>query len=597
MTSLPRLGAAALLLASVSTLALLAHDRAAAAEKAPWQQLAQAGQGGPPPEKKGEAAPQGEQQGEAPDENGKKKRGKKKDEGGQGGQQGPGPEPKSEHKDRGRDRDHNGGQQEGPPREKHQPQREEVPSFKKKETPPAVKEQAPPVMKPKELPPPKATPREPVEAPPPLEQEHKKIEPPKAPPEPKETPKAIEPPPASKKLEPAPKSENGNGAGKALEPAQKGTKGPDGNEKWKGDRDKSAGPQGAPQGPTAPPASNLAPVEAPHTPAAKPLPPELKATTPRPPPNETDTQRVERHRKSFEDLKQQRHEVKEDGGKRTVIEEPDKRRIIREDGKSTIRHDETERFKRLYRDTREERRPDGTNITIAIGPGGIRIMTEVDRDGRAMRRWRRGADGRDVVLFDNRNYYRRFGSRPPSFLDAIVNLAPPVVRIPRDRYIVEYDGASEDDIYEALTAPPVDDIDHPYSLEEIRQSPYLRDRMRRLDLDTITFDFGSWEVDPRDYGRLERLARVMNRILSRNPDEMFLIEGHTDAVGSDEDNLTLSDRRAESVALILSEEFGVPAENLTTQGYGEQFLKVPTDGPERLNRRTAARRITPLLAR
>ena len=78
---------------------------------------------------------------------------------------------------------------------------------------------------------------------------------------------------------------------------------------------------------------------------------------------------------------------------------------------------------------------------------------------------------------------------------------------------------------------------------------------------------------------------------------MFLIEGHTDAVGSDEDNLTLSDRRAETVALILSEEFGVPAENLTTQGYGEQFLKVPTDGPERLNRRTAARRITPLLAR
>ena len=78
-----------------------------------------------------------------------------------------------------------------------------------------------------------------------------------------------------------------------------------------------------------------------------------------------------------------------------------------------------------------------------------------------------------------------------------------------------YDRASEDDIYETLSAPPVDDIDHPYSLEEIRQSPYLRDRMRRLDLDTITFDFGSWEVDPRDYGRLERLARVHESHLSR----------------------------------------------------------------------------------
>ena len=40
----------------------------------------------------------------------------------------------------------------------------------------------------------------------------------------------------------------------------------------------------------------------------------------------------------------------------------------------------------------------------------------------------------------------------------------------------------------------------------------------------------------------------------------------------------------------------MPAENLSTQGYGEQYLKMPTDGPERANRRVAVRRITPLLA-
>jgi OOP family OmpA-OmpF porin len=74
-----------------------------------------------------------------------------------------------------------------------------------------------------------------------------------------------------------------------------------------------------------------------------------------------------------------------------------------------------------------------------------------------------------------------------------------------------------------------------------------------------------------------------------------MIEGYTDAVGNDVDNLSLSDRRAESVAVALSDHFGVPAENLTTQGYGKQFLKVPTDGPERANRRVAVRRITPLL--
>ena len=53
--------------------------------------------------------------------------------------------------------------------------------------------------------------------------------------------------------------------------------------------------------------------------------------------------------------------------------------------------------------------------------------------------------------------------------------------------------------------------------------------------------------------------------------------------------------RAETVATILTERFQIPAENLTTQGYGEQYLKVDTQTPERQNRRVAMRRITPLL--
>ncbi|MGK4302110.1 OmpA family protein, partial [Klebsiella pneumoniae] len=72
----------------------------------------------------------------------------------------------------------------------------------------------------------------------------------------------------------------------------------------------------------------------------------------------------------------------------------------------------------------------------------------------------------------------------------------------------------------------------------------------------------------------EHLARVAR--------EGFLIGGHTDAVGSDVDNLSLSDRRAEAVAELLTSQFQVPAENLTSQGYGEQYLKVPTQEPERL---------------
>jgi len=46
---------------------------------------------------------------------------------------------------------------------------------------------------------------------------------------------------------------------------------------------------------------------------------------------------------------------------------------------------------------------------------------------------------------------------------------------------------------------------------------------------------------------------------------------------------------------LLTQQFQVPAENLTSQGYGKQYLKEQTDGPSRINRRVTIRRITPLL--
>ena len=165
------------------------------------------------------------------------------------------------------------------------------------------------------------------------------------------------------------------------------------------------------------------------------------------------------------------------------------------------------------------------------------------------------------------------------------------------RYIVDYDRYDRNPrfLYDTLMAPPVDYIDRPYSLDEIRYNAPLRDRMPRIDLNTVTFESGSWELTDEQIQKLAPIADGLNQVISRNPRAVFLVEGHTDATGSDVDNLSLSDRRAESVAIALSQQFGVPAENLTTQGYGEQYLKVPTDGAERANRRVAVRNITPLL--
>jgi outer membrane protein OmpA-like peptidoglycan-associated protein len=48
-------------------------------------------------------------------------------------------------------------------------------------------------------------------------------------------------------------------------------------------------------------------------------------------------------------------------------------------------------------------------------------------------------------------------------------------------------------------------------------------------------------------------------------------------------------------ATMLTQKYGIPAENLTIQGFGRHYLKIPTDAPNRANRRVTLRRITPLL--
>ena len=131
-----------------------------------------------------------------------------------------------------------------------------------------------------------------------------------------------------------------------------------------------------------------------------------------------------------------------------------------------------------------------------------------------------------------------------------------------------------------MIAPPVERIQRRYSLDQIRYSASVRQLMPSIDLDTINFETGSWEIPPDQAAKLQAIADGLNRVIARNPRAVFLIEGHTDAVGSDVDNLSLSDRRAESAAELLTQQFSVPAENLTSQGYGEQYLKEQTPGTE-----------------
>jgi outer membrane protein OmpA-like peptidoglycan-associated protein len=288
----------------------------------------------------------------------------------------------------------------------------------------------------------------------------------------------------------------------------------------------------------------------------------------------------------LDQLRSQRQQTQE--GNQTVIREAD-RVIIREGGHDIIRHDEAGRFRFNAREVNTERRGNDT-VTVVLRPDGARIITEVDETGRLLRRVRRDAAGREVIIIDN-----TFEPRGPGVAGFFVELPPPVVRVPRELYIRETARASAEDIFLTLLAPPVDRIERRYALDEIRYSEPLRARMPRVDIDTVNFDLGSWEITPDQTDRLAFVGQGIMRAVQRNPREVFMVEGYTDATGNDVDNLSLSDRRAESVAVMLTNQFGVPPENLTTQGYGKQFLKIPTEAPERANRRVAVRRITPLL--
>lgn len=80
----------------------------------------------------------------------------------------------------------------------------------------------------------------------------------------------------------------------------------------------------------------------------------------------------------------------------------------------------------------------------------------------------------------------------------------------------------------------------------------------------ITFDFNRADVKYEFMPRISDLART----LSRYPNMSVSITGHADAIGSDDYNRRLSERRAWSVSEVLS-QFGVDRYRIRTNGMGE----------------------------
>ena len=267
--------------------------------------------------------------------------------------------------------------------------------------------------------------------------------------------------------------------------------------------------------------------------------------------------------------------------RRVVSNTGDRVVVLNPDGTYQVYKDDDTVIRQPGSTVRTETFRDGSTRTIVERRDGTQIVTIRDATGRVLRRAQYDELGRELVLIDDLE---------PEEVVYIEDLPKP-----RKNKVVISTEDDDADLKAALAAKDIEKIGRKFSLRQIREIAEVRALAATIDVDAITFDSGSSAIQADEAEDLADLGSLMQEMIDENPAEMFLIEGHTDAVGKAAMNLALSDRRAESVALALTEYFDIPPENMVIQGYGESELRIDTDGDEKRNRRVAVRIITPLL--
>lgn len=267
-----------------------------------------------------------------------------------------------------------------------------------------------------------------------------------------------------------------------------------------------------------------------------------------------------------------------------VVARSDERVVVmRDDGEYAVWRDDDVILRQEGTQRRIERFADGSTLTRWDRDDGSQIITIRDATGRVLWRERVLPDGSSVPLVDD--------MRDVAAID--VSVLPP----PRRREL-RISQRTDPELALALLREAEADaraLDRAFTLRQIREIREVRELVPVLSPDPITFETNRARVRPEEAPKLAQVGRLMERLIAENPGELFLVEGHTDATGPASFNLALSDRRAESVALALTEFFDIPPENLIIQGYGERYLRIPTAAAEERNRRVAIRRISPLL--
>lgn len=108
------------------------------------------------------------------------------------------------------------------------------------------------------------------------------------------------------------------------------------------------------------------------------------------------------------------------------------------------------------------------------------------------------------------------------------------------------------------------------------------DRGLVLTLGDVLFETGKAELMPGAARSIDKLAEF----LRENPERSVLVEGHTDSTGGESFNLSLSQRRADSVRSAIMAR-GIDPRRVLARGYGEQYPAANNDtaAGRRQNRR------------
>jgi outer membrane protein OmpA-like peptidoglycan-associated protein len=114
------------------------------------------------------------------------------------------------------------------------------------------------------------------------------------------------------------------------------------------------------------------------------------------------------------------------------------------------------------------------------------------------------------------------------------------------------------------------------SLEEIAK---IKEEQRGMVITLsggVLFVTGKADLLPIARESLEKVAEVLQQ---QDPNKKIVVEGHTDSVGTEANNLTLSQRRADAVRAFLVSR-GVEANRISAVGKGEGFPVADNKSPE-----------------